>query len=463
MNTIPYDYAVQLLQHREQHLQWVEKMQLQGDLALIAGDFAAYAKNTKRLLNNPLSTSAGLQKEDTMSIDVSAVTLPPVTCVSECYDITENIIDAAYEKGCIRALPLVLRHNNESRLPYYNSSDISENRKGMTEIDFLLEKGGNRCYEMAKAKSTEPDYMVLLGICYMRGVGIECNYEKALKCFLSVVNQSALAQFCIGICYEKGYDVPQDIQKAGRWYYLSAKNGCWQAAEVLFNRSEDFVKDKPIRIEQASAYEEQWLELLEKYADMNSSEALRRLAELNGLDTNVRCDLLQKAALLGYTDAQVKLADRLYGPDGEGCYPTKEECANALKWYRSASRKGNPHATYCVGLMYMHIHGKECVVRDFDKALYWFKKAAELDSDEAQNELGNIYRDGDDVEENLIEAVKWYRKAAEQGYAEAQYNLGRCYDFGWGVAEDKAEAEQWYRKAAEQGDEDAKEALEMFE
>jgi tetratricopeptide (TPR) repeat protein len=69
----------------------------------------------------------------------------------------------------------------------------------------------------------------------------------------------------------------------------------------------------------------------------------------------------------------------------------------------------------------------------------------------AQNHLGNKYYDSKDYSE----ALKWYRKSAEQGDEDAQNNLGYMYKEGLGVAKDYSEALKWYRKSAEQGNEDA--------
>jgi TPR repeat protein len=57
-------------------------------------------------------------------------------------------------------------------------------------------------------------------------------------------------------------------------------------------------------------------------------------------------------------------------------------------------------------------------------------------------------------------AVYWYRKAAEQGDKSGQYNLGVAYFNGKGVAPDGKEAGAWLEKAALQGDKDA--ALQLF-
>ena len=66
-------------------------------------------------------------------------------------------------------------------------------------------------------------------------------------------------------------------------------------------------------------------------------------------------------------------------------------------------------------------------------------KAENGDAD-AQASLGEMYRDGQGVTQDDVEAVKWYRKAAEQGDAYAQHNLGLAYSYGSGVVKDYVEA-----------------------
>jgi len=56
-------------------------------------------------------------------------------------------------------------------------------------------------------------------------------------------------------------------------------------------------------------------------------------------------------------------------------------------------------------------------------------------------------------------AVKWYRKAAEQGESDAQYSLGNCYYNGEGVKKDMEKAKKWHLKAARQGHKESKKSL----
>ena len=96
---------------------------------------------------------------------------------------------------------------------------------------------------------------------------------------------------------------------------------------------------------------------------------------------------------------------------------------------------------YILGDMYYY--GNE-VLKDLEKAAYWFEKSSENGDVEAKSilakaqlKLGKMYEYGDDgVLKDYEKAAHWYKKAAENGDAEAQYNLGWLYDHGKGVSED---------------------------
>ena len=90
-----------------------------------------------------------------------------------------------------------------------------------------------------------------------------------------------------------------------------------------------------------------------------------------------------------------------------------------------------------------------------DKAAYWYKKSAEQDSPEAQNNLGHLYEVGEGVPKDYNEAVQWYARAANLGHAVSQLNLGRMYTQGKGVPKDYVVAYTWYTLAIFQGNQTA--------
>ena len=120
----------------------------------------------------------------------------------------------------------------------------------------------------------------------------------------------------------------------------------------------------------------------------------------------------------------------------------------AVYWYRQAAEQGHADAQFRLGAMYARGQG---VPADDREAVFWYSKAAGQGHADAQFWLGYSHASGKGVAADDREAVFWYREAAQQGDADAQFELGRSYTIGGGVAEDDQEAVFWYRKAAEQG------------
>ena len=98
-----------------------------------------------------------------------------------------------------------------------------------------------------------------------------------------------------------------------------------------------------------------------------------------------------------------------------------------MKWKEALFNKiniGEPASSYNWGEAYQE--GK-FVIKNIDRAIEWYIKAAELGHLESQYRLGEIYYDGQEVNKNENEAIKWFKMAADQGKAEAQYYLAVIY------------------------------------
>lgn len=70
---------------------------------------------------------------------------------------------------------------------------------------------------------------------------------------------------------------------------------------------------------------------------------------------------------------------------------------------------------------------------------------------EANNWLGNLYYNGDGVQQSYVEAVKYYRTGAGYGNHWAEYNLADCYLNGYGVEKNNETVFYWLKKAADGG------------
>jgi hypothetical protein len=134
---------------------------------------------------------------------------------------------------------------------------------------------------------------------------------------------------------------------------------------------------------------------------------------------------------------------------------------NAYPACKESAKQGSANAQYLLGVMYKKGEG---VRQDFVEAAIWERKAAEKGNVDAQLILGSMYYFGMGVKEDYAEAAIWYGKAAEQGNAKAQLELAERYFYGEGVRQDYSAALMWYRKAAEQGNANAQFSLgRMYE
>ncbi len=100
---------------------------------------------------------------------------------------------------------------------------------------------------------------------------------------------------------------------------------------------------------------------------------------------------------------------------------------------------------------------------DYATALKEWKPLAEQGNAKAQNNLGNMYYNGEGVTQDYKSAIKWYKQAAEQGDAESQLHLGFMYAQGNGVTKNNTRAYMWWNIAASQGIKEAAVNLSMVQ
>eukprot|EP00729_Bicosta_minor_P032753 gene32753-biopygen11635 len=119
-----------------------------------------------------------------------------------------------------------------------------------------------------------------------------------------------------------------------------------------------------------------------------------------------------------------------------------------------------PVAQLNLGNMYRNGEG---VKQDHVEAAKWFRKSAEAGHADAQLNLGLMYHDGEGVEQDHVEAAMWFRRSAEAGFAHAQFNLGVMYGQGEGVEQDFSKALKWVQLAGTQGFKDALNSLDTLQ
>ena len=123
----------------------------------------------------------------------------------------------------------------------------------------------------------------------------------------------------------------------------------------------------------------------------------------------------------------------------------------ALYFYRQAAEKGDAEAQYIYGGMLFQGQGTD---PDRRGGFKWLMQAAEggKNTPESLGIIGTMYLRGATVPQNFLEAKKWLSQAAEQGNMAAQVDLAYMYYNGLAGERDYARALLLYEKAALQGD-----------
>lgn len=128
--------------------------------------------------------------------------------------------------------------------------------------------------------------------------------------------------------------------------------------------------------------------------------------------------------------------------------PVPRSYGDAMRWYRDASRAGDPKAMFYLALTLEQ--GLQDRPRP-QEAVSWYRRSAEAGFALAQFKLGVLYQTGTIVARDPVEARSWYEKAAAQGMASAQYNLAVLLEIGEGGPVNQARAATLYRDAAASG------------
>ena len=264
-----------------------------------------------------------------------------------------------------------------------------------------------------------------VGLCFINGTGCEKSkaYDKlGVICLKKSAEQGfAQAQNELGCCYLYGEGVTKNEKEAEKLFFQALKNGdndAYFSLGLLYERS-----DKEKAVYYYKKHMDAWYKTFGKQ-NPTTAENLRKL----GVEYNPA----SPSPSSGYNNS---MANRQESTDSQ-TGPT------------------DPVDQYNLGVDYYQ-------KKDYDKAAYWFEKAAEQGLAEAQLNLGHIYYNYNDigVSSDWEKALYWYEKAALQGNAKAQTQTGIITHL---YKRDDEKAIYWWKKAAAQGEETAIEMLELF-
>jgi|GEM_PF-2197096 len=135
------------------------------------------------------------------------------------------------------------------------------------------------------------------------------------------------------------------------------------------------------------------------------------------------------------------------------------------KYYQAAAENGSAAAMLAIAHCY-----RTATFPFYTKAMFWYKKASEKGSAAAKFYIGEMYENGEGIEQDFKQAVNWYEEAGKCPFIEADnqensrgrnwnnigfYNAGKIYYKGEeGVERDQVKALEYFQKAADNNAED---------
>jgi uncharacterized protein len=253
-----------------------------------------------------------------------------------------------------------------------------------------------------------------LGKMYFDGLPslkVRPNYKEAFKWFEQAAKRPDItAGVHLGIMYRDGLGVKQDSDKAILWLAKAAKLDYKQSDRELNQEN-------------------------------NSQGECSRHAD-------------------GYTSGFFS-SPKAQQTNSGGSRPTNmmTQVNEALEALNNMAEQKNAQAQYTIGLLY---YRGEVGPIDYQKALKCWGKAARLEYAPAVYQLGVMYLQGDgELRKDLSAAHRLFERAAnhKQPYALAEFMLGEMYSQGQNVDQDVDKAIDWYKKAAAHGCEPAQSKL----
>lgn len=310
----------------------------------------------------------------------------------------------------------------ELALTYYN---------GTEDLPQDYRKAYEQFLEAAEAGHSESQFY--LSQCYAYGEGIERNMEQAVVwCERSANNQYPPAQLCLARIYYSGYAVEKDYTKALYWVsQASSGNDFGEALNMLGNMLH---AGEGTATDMDGAYE-----AYSRAAELGYTDAqynLGRMLIMQFKEYDKAFNWILKAAEKGDVDAQQQLGEMYY--DGQG---VEKNIAKAIEWLTRAAEKGDVYAQNKLGMIYQE-------KKEFSRAFYWYKHAANNNSPNAVSNLAYLFQTGQGVDQNIPEAIRLHYLNKD---TKTYIDLGEIFAFGIGVKESPYQAYRLWQKAAQKG------------
>ena len=273
---------------------------------------------------------------------------------------------------------------------------------------------------------------IYLGNIALYGQGEKINYADA-KVYYSRALQSknemtvGTAAFKLAYIYES---VDKDFDKAGRYYFLSAKSNNADAHYKLAKLLEqgkfkiDGINENGAEIFYKKAYD-LYIKQEKQFSDSNTKINIANLLLAGkgvNKNENKAIDWLKQAEKDGSAVACQHLAN-IYANKESNNY----NIDTAISYLNKATELSNDNhiASYQLGLIYSDTENTN--VYNLEKAVSFFKISSNAGNHYASYQLGKIYADPESNYFNLNKAVAALKVSADKGNHYASYHLGKIY------------------------------------
>lgn len=297
-----------------------------------------------------------------------------------------------------------------------------------------------RAYQLLEKESTNGNGLAMhdLGDMNHKGHGCEANeeladayYQKALHAFLEKVQaekKPAYLQYRIGKMYLRGLGVDQNDKEAVRWLSL-AVSGSNPNVYAAFSLAGMYRRGQGVEADNAEAF--RLYKVAADDASSGNAYANYEVAKMlqSGIGTPSDPEEAARRYALAYSGflklEKSSLDENLLYRLGQMNYEgvgTEKNLDRAVDYFKRAAELKNSNALFGLGKIFLD---KEYQRYDPEKGIRYLQEAAELGNAFAQTRLGKLYMTGEHLPEDLDAAIKWFTAAAVQKESMAQYYLGK--------------------------------------
>ena len=257
----------------------------------------------------------------------------------------------------------------------------------------------------------------------------------------------------LGFCYRDGIGTGKNMDRALICLEKAASHGSAEAAMLLYEiysgEGAEGEEELELRDKEKSFF------YLKMAAKQGESEALMRLGHMyyqgegTEADTGKAIECYEKAWNAGNPMAGTMLGlIYIYGFDDE------ESAKKGISYFYQAGQEGDIDAFREIALCILY--GRR-IPKDESQGLAILKKLAEENEPLSITALGNWYMNQKEPDK----ALPYFRRAADMGEPNAEFALGYCYFSGTAVPRNLRKAQELFQRAALKGQKEAEKELKI--